>query len=382
MTIREEFEILRGEPIAVNEIAPADVPCIETSDAERLCRNPVVSVHMMAYNHAKYIARAIEGVVMQEADFEYELVIGEDCSKDDTRKICFEYQKRYPDKIRVLWHHENVHNRGGNGARIHAHCRGEFVAFCEGDDYWADQKKLQKQVDVMRRHPSVGLCFAGAKIYREAHDSWQDWNDDDVWEAGFIPKERFLKWHMFGKDPKKAPIGSETFIMTASTLVRRSVLMEAKGKYEIFKWKLRLGDTTNWLGVASLADAYYLPDQVAVYSQYNDGAMGRDWSRVAWDARLVRLYFFSQIYGRDYSEAPARFLLILVQVAFSRVFKEWSQCAIIAYIARIFECRRLRAIFFSRYTAFPTLVTAVCFIKPLRYRLAARTANFSLKFIV
>ena len=84
MTIRQEFEILRGEPIAVNEIAPVDVPCIEMVDAKRLCRNPVVSVHMMAYNHAKYIARAIEGVVMQETDFEYELVIGEDCSKDDT----------------------------------------------------------------------------------------------------------------------------------------------------------------------------------------------------------------------------------------------------------------------------------------------------------
>ena len=57
MTIRQEFEILRGEPIAVNEIAPVDVPCIEMVDAKRLCRNPVVSVHMMAYNHAKYIAR-------------------------------------------------------------------------------------------------------------------------------------------------------------------------------------------------------------------------------------------------------------------------------------------------------------------------------------
>lgn len=379
MAIREEFEILRGEPIAVNDIAPADVPCIETSDAEKLCRHPVVSVHMMAYNHAKYIARAIEGVVMQETDFEYELVIGEDCSKDDTRKICFEYQKRHPEKIRVLWHHENVHNRGGNGARIHAHCRGEFVAFCEGDDYWTDPKKLQKQVDVMRRNPSVGLCFTGAMIYREKHDSWQHWNDDDVWKPGLIPSEQFRQWHLFGKDPAKGPIGSETFIMTATTLVRRSVLMEAKGKYEIFKWKLRLGDTTNWLGVTASADAYYLPDETAVYAQYDSGAMGHDWSRVAWDARLVRLYFFSQIYGRDYCDAPKRFLLVLVQVAFSRVFKDWPHFRIVRYVCDVFRCRRLRGIFFNRYTILPTLVTAVCFIRPLRYRLAARATNLILK---
>ena len=168
MTLKEELEILRGEPIGVYEGDPMDIPCIETSDSERLCRYPVVSVHMITYNHEPDIRQAIEGVMMQKTDFEFELVIGEDASTDKTREICFEYQKRYPDKIRVLWWHENLgkvgHPAGGNATRTTAHCRGEFIAFCEGDDYWIDPLKLQKQVNAMRQFPSVGYCVTGAKV--------------------------------------------------------------------------------------------------------------------------------------------------------------------------------------------------------------------------
>ena len=155
VTIKEELEILRGEPIEVFDGDPMDIPCIETSDAEKLCKHPVVSVHMITYNHEPYIRQAIEGVMMQKTDFEFELVIGEDASQDKTREICFEYQKKYPDKIRVLWWHENVTKYGGNGRRVTARCRGEFIALCEGDDYWIDPLKLQKQVEVMRKHNSL-----------------------------------------------------------------------------------------------------------------------------------------------------------------------------------------------------------------------------------
>jgi glycosyltransferase involved in cell wall biosynthesis len=159
LTLKEQLEILRGEPIQVYEGDPIDIPCIETSDAEKLCKNPVVSVHMITYNHEPYIRQAIEGVMMQKTDFEFELVIGEDASQDKTREICFEYQKKYPDKIRVLWWHENVSKLGGNSRRNVAHCRGEFVAYCEGDDYWTDSFKLQKQIDLIRKTNSIG-CVA------------------------------------------------------------------------------------------------------------------------------------------------------------------------------------------------------------------------------
>ena len=136
-----------------------EIPCNETSDAARLCRNPLVSVHMTTYNHEGFIRQAIEGVVMQETDFEYELVIGEDCSTDRTREICFEYQKKHPTKIRVLWSESNLWHIGGNHKRVDARCRGKYIAYCEGDDYWTDPKKLQKQVEYMEAHPGCAGCF-------------------------------------------------------------------------------------------------------------------------------------------------------------------------------------------------------------------------------
>ena len=163
MTEKQAMEIIKARPFQLwADKDPMTIPCHETSDAERLCKHPVVSVKMITYNHEPYIRQAIEGVMMQKTDFEFELVIGEDCSTDKTREICFEYQKKYPDKIRVLWSEENLcqhpHPAGDNSRRTVAHCRGEFVAFCEGDDYWTDPTKLQRQVDVMRRYPDVSFC--------------------------------------------------------------------------------------------------------------------------------------------------------------------------------------------------------------------------------
>ena len=104
-----------------------------------------VSVVMLTYNHEKYIAQAIESVLMQETDFHYEIVIGEDCSTDRTREIVIEYQKKYPDKIRTLLHAKNI---GGNAnyRQTYSECNGDYIAFLEGDDFWIDRKKLQKQI--------------------------------------------------------------------------------------------------------------------------------------------------------------------------------------------------------------------------------------------
>lgn len=135
------------------------IPCIETSDAGKLCQHPLVSIHMTTYNHEGFIRQAIEGAVMQETDFEYEVIVGEDCSQDRTRDICFEYQQRFPNKIRVLWSETNLHSINGNGRRCRARARGKYIAFCEGDDYWTDPKKLQKQVEYMEAHPGCAGCF-------------------------------------------------------------------------------------------------------------------------------------------------------------------------------------------------------------------------------
>lgn len=119
---------------------------------------PLVSVCMITYNHEKYIAQAIESVLMQEVSFKYELVIGEDCSIDDTRAIARAYSERYPDRIRM---HLPKNNQGmiPNFIETLNACQGKYVAILEGDDYWIDPVKLQKQVEYLETHPNCALCF-------------------------------------------------------------------------------------------------------------------------------------------------------------------------------------------------------------------------------
>ena len=117
----------------------------EYSDTTFLVEDPLVSVVMITYNHEPYIAQAIEGVVSQETDFPIELIIGEDCSTDRTREIVLEFQRRYPEIIRVLFSGKNV-GMQTNGTRTILAARGEYMAICEGDDWWHRKDKLQIQI--------------------------------------------------------------------------------------------------------------------------------------------------------------------------------------------------------------------------------------------
>ena len=134
MTEQKEQAILNNE----------EIPYQEISDPAVMSKEPLVSVYMITYNHEPHIAQAIEGVLMQETDFPIELVIGEDCSTDRTREIVLEYQKKYPDLIRVIISEKNVGARK-NGDRTSKLLRGKYVAFCEGDDYWIDPIKIKMQ---------------------------------------------------------------------------------------------------------------------------------------------------------------------------------------------------------------------------------------------
>lgn len=295
MDVKEELEILRGEPIKVFTGNPMDIPCIETSDAEKLCKHPVVSVLMITYNHEPYIRQAIEGAMMQNTDFEFELVIGEDCSKDKTREICFEYQKKYPDKIRVLWWHENVNKLGGNGRRTRAHCRGEFIAYCEGDDFWTDPRKLQKQVDVMRRNPNVGMCFGLVDFFYQDSGRVVHPNPKYV-RSGVMTGKEFCKWLLLEQNPK-----GRNILQTSGDMVRAAVLKEIEQNL----WVRRTFnyDLCNWLGVGSMSDVYFLPEIVSTYRINAGGITKTNFSRVMMDGDSVIYAFLREVF--DYSPEEA-----------------------------------------------------------------------------
>lgn len=144
------------------------IPAREVGDVSQLVSSPLVSVIMMTYHHESYIAQAIEGVVMQQCSFPIELLIGEDCSTDRTRDICLEYQRLYPKFIRLITSETNV-GMHKNMFRIFGRSKGHYLAMCEGDDYWCDDCKLQKQVDFLEANSDHTLCFHNSQvIYQDA----------------------------------------------------------------------------------------------------------------------------------------------------------------------------------------------------------------------
>lgn len=126
-------------------------------------RRPLVSVHMPAYNHERYIAEAIESALSQNATFAYEIVIGEDCSTDGTRSIVIDYAKRFPQRIKALLHPRNLGIYENDQAIIRA-CRGKYIAWLEADDVWLDGDKLQKQVSLMEQNQDYAATFHWARF--------------------------------------------------------------------------------------------------------------------------------------------------------------------------------------------------------------------------
>lgn len=131
---------------------------LEISDSDKLSSEPLVSIHMITYNHEKFIAKAIEGVVSQRVDFPIELLIGDDCSTDGTRNIILEYQKKYPHLIRVIYSESNV-GPTKNFYRLYKSCKGKYIAMCEGDDCWVDNEKLAKQINFLSKHNDYAAAY-------------------------------------------------------------------------------------------------------------------------------------------------------------------------------------------------------------------------------
>lgn len=128
--------------------------------------NIVVSICMITYNHANYIEAAIKSIVEQETNFDYQLVIGDDCSKDGTRTICEQYANQYPQKIKLLPSDKNW-GMMPNFIRTLQACSGKYIAICEGDDYWTNPHKLQKQIDFLEQHQDFSLCCHNAYILKK-----------------------------------------------------------------------------------------------------------------------------------------------------------------------------------------------------------------------
>jgi glycosyltransferase involved in cell wall biosynthesis len=141
-------------------------------------RNIKLSVHMPAYNHAGYVAQAIESAANQAVDFDYEIVVADDCSTDDTLSELEACKRRYPDLMQLIAHPKNL-GIYDNDQSIIRRCRGEYIAWLEADDYWLDPNKLQRQVELLDDNPDFSACFHRAICVGDGSPpNWRGGPDD------------------------------------------------------------------------------------------------------------------------------------------------------------------------------------------------------------
>lgn len=135
--------------------------------------DPTVSVFIMVYNHEQYLKSCLDGILEQKSNFTFDLVVGEDCSTDGSRQILLDYRNRYPGKFKLLLHETNV-GPNKNQDLVLSNCKGKYLAICEGDDYWTDALKLQKQVDFLEKHSDYNVTVGRYKFYYEASGIFKD----------------------------------------------------------------------------------------------------------------------------------------------------------------------------------------------------------------
>lgn len=207
---------------------------------------PVVSIRTSTYNHEKYIRQCIDGILMQKTDFPFEYIIGEDCSTDGTRAIVMEYAEKYPDIIRVVTDDVNVGMKA-NGLRCIERCRGKYMAICEGDDWWTDPNKLQRQVEYMEAHPECPMCFTSQGTYlQETDELLEDPGDRIVY---------YDEWEMIRAN----------WVGTLTSLTRTSVMKEYDDEIVPHLPYFPLGDWPMWLYFSKVGKLVKLPESTGVY---------------------------------------------------------------------------------------------------------------------
>ena len=218
---------------------------------------PLVAIHCMVYNHEPFLRDCLEGFVMQQTNFPFVAIVHDDASTDGSAAIIREYEEKYPNIIKPIYETENQYSkRDGSVTRIMNAAidatGAKYVAMCEGDDYWTDPLKLQKQVDFLEANPEYSMCFHGAEIINESATQIiiQCQNIED---KEYFTNDIFPNW----------------IVPTASVLYRRSML-ESFPKLKNPNW-IHYGDIVLFLKCTHVGRVWGMKEHMSVYRMTSNG---------------------------------------------------------------------------------------------------------------
>lgn len=223
-------------------------------------KNIVVSIICLTYNHEKYISDALDGFVSQKVNFGFEIIVHDDASTDNTARIITEYQKKYPGIIKPILEKENLYstNRAQIAKNIMEQISGEYIALCEGDDYWTNNNKLQQQFDIMKSNSNIGMCTHNTAIMRE--NQIIGIYGKSV-PTGLYEKESALRLPYF---------------QTSSYFMKKEMWVKIYIDPPKYKIIARVGDEPTLLFVRSNASVYHIGETMSVYRYLNPGSWSAD----------------------------------------------------------------------------------------------------------
>lgn len=216
---------------------------------------PVVSIRCTVYNHAKYLRQCLDGFIMQETTFPFEVIVHDDASTDNSASIIREYANKYPYIIKPIFQTENQYSK--HDGSINKHLRAatspfaKYFAICEGDDYWIDPLKLQKQVDFLESHPDYGLVYTDVNFY---------FQNKDVMKRNYISSGKLKQSHDFEEHLINAG-----YIAPCSWVFRKDFLQ--KNSYQYVDGTFPMA-----LDIWAQSKVYFLNETTAVYRHLSESA--------------------------------------------------------------------------------------------------------------
>lgn len=226
-----------------------------------------VSVTILTYNQVAFIGKTIESALNQVTNFDYEILVGDDCSTDGAQEVILDYQKRYPDKVKAVLHNKNLGQNGlFNTIETLKLAKGKYIAPLDGDDYWTSPDKLQKQVDFMESHLDFSACFHNALVTYEDGSSSHEVNPVDQ-------KKVIGVRDLVGEE--------EIWFMATSAVMFKNGLMH----YPDWFLKSTSGDIPRYVILAQQGPIGYVEGTMSVYRKNRAGASFKDHYR---DSRFLR----------------------------------------------------------------------------------------------
>lgn len=258
-------------------------------------RNLMVSICCITFNHEHFIRRALEGFFMQQTNFEFEIIIGNDCSTDGTAEVLALFKERYSSRITVISNEKNVGNHQNliNALKL---CKGKYIALCEGDDYWTDSLKLQKQVDFLEQNAQYIICCHYSRVINAV-------NETLYVHPKPIPREYTYLDLLAGKQEE-----TKTASLVYHNIPAVHLLFQKPWYFTVFAADkiLKLFATFN-----TGLKIYVLPEVMSCYRNHSGGI----WSMIKYDSRMEMMISDFNLIIKQFSyPATQKKILLLLYV--------------------------------------------------------------------